>query len=117
MFMDSIQTTPSATPNPRVPQPVNSKIEREVSFPSGIEVIDIPRGVPPSSSSLLCVHSNFVTRFDSVPSGERWEVFIALWIWRSFSDASFSISLGTSVFLVSILLVETRFSFIFDSVR
>ena len=71
MFMDSIQTTPSATPNPRVPQPVNSKIEREVSFPSGIEVIDIPRGVPPSSSSLLCVHSNFVTRFDSVPSGER----------------------------------------------
>ena len=71
MFMDSIQTTPSATPNPRVPQPVNSKIEREVSFPSGIEVIDIPRGVPPSSSSLLCVHSYFVTRFDSVPSGER----------------------------------------------
>ena len=71
MFMNSIQTTPSATSNPQIPKPANSKTERVMSFPSAIEVIDIPRAILPSSSSLLCIHSNFVTRFDSVPSGER----------------------------------------------
>lgn len=70
VFMDSVQSVPSAVSNPHVLKPVNPKVEACLS-PSSIEVIDIIRPVSSSLSSLLCINPNFVTRCYNVPFGEH----------------------------------------------
>lgn len=71
MSKNSIQTTLSETSKPQIRKPANVKIEHDRPLPSTIEEIDIPRTVSPSLSSLLCIPSVFVSRVDTVSSGER----------------------------------------------